>query len=360
MNPPVNIPVRYYARMTEALLAAGVDMAGVLHEAGIPPVLLLEEDGLFTMTQVDRLVTTAVMHSGRPELALDAGQTLRITSHSMVGFAMLTSPTVGEALRLLARYFRLLMPAFTMRHSRTDDGVEITFQPFVEMSTVCLVFHLESMVAATHVILNDLLQGQVPKYDLYLSIPRPAYATRYTMMREARCHFQWESAPGFRLLLPADCMRKVPAHADPAAFREAEERCRQLARSVIAKGKLGDWVTLMLREANDGIPTLIELARTLNISPRTLDRHLNAEGIGFRDLFLRVRHERARQLLAAGQLSVTQIAYELGYSETTNFTRAFRKIEGISPAGFREASQLTRHSPLTDPGENHDEIGWKP
>ena len=83
------------------------------------------------------------------------------------------------------------------------------------------------------------------------------------------------------------------------------------------------------------MPTLAELARLLNLSPRTLERHLAREGSGFLEMSKRIRHDKACVLLASGNLPVTQVAYQLGYKDVANFTRAFRRECGTTPSEYR-------------------------
>ena len=92
---------------------------------------------------------------------------------------------------------------------------------------------------------------------------------------------------------------------------------------------------MMLRESEDSRPTLEQLAGFMNISARTLARYLDAENTGFRDLSLQVRTERARRLLADGDLSVTQIAYRLGFTDVASFVRSFRARTGRTPGSLR-------------------------
>ena len=91
------------------------------------------------------------------------------------------------------------------------------------------------------------------------------------------------------------------------------------------------------------IESLEELARTLNLSARTLDRYLQKEGRQFRELAAEQRQRRAEAMLADNQLSITQIALELGYSDAANFTRAFRKISGVSPSQWRAHNSAPAH-----------------
>jgi len=76
-------------------------------------------------------------------------------------------------------------------------------------------------------------------------------------------------------------------------------------------------------------------AGRLGLGPRTLQRQLADQGLQFRDLVNQVRIERARELLAEQDLSVTQVAAELGYSAPAHFARAFRRETGTSPRHYR-------------------------
>jgi AraC-like DNA-binding protein len=125
------------------------------------------------------------------------------------------------------------------------------------------------------------------------------------------------------------------AMADPRAMQAAEQRCVALMRDARGSPRWSEWCRMMLRESEDARPTLDQLAGFVNISTRTLARYLDAEHTSFRDLSLQVRMESARQLLADGDLSVTQIAYRLGYSEAASFVRSFRAQTGRTPGSLR-------------------------
>ena len=94
---------------------------------------------------------------------------------------------------------------------------------------------------------------------------------------------------------------------------------------------------MMLREAEDCQPSLYDLAAFLNVSSRTLSRYLEAEGVSFRQLSLDIRMERARQMLTQEKVTVTQLAYRLGYSDVASFVRSFRRETGQTPTAYRQA-----------------------
>ena len=78
-----------------------------------------------------------------------------------------------------------------------------------------------------------------------------------------------------------------------------------------------------------------ETALRLELGVRTLQRRLDRLGLKFRDIANQARTERAKELLAERDLSITHIAAELGYSAPTHFARAFARQTGLSPRRFR-------------------------
>ncbi len=337
-QPEFEVPARYYARAAEVLMRQGVDIDRVLKAARISLERISHPDATLRLSQVETMLAEVAQLTGRTDLAIDVGKVLKLSSHSLVGYGMLTSPNADYALRLVSRFFRLVMPTFRMRYRANAQQAELLFQPTLTMSTLCFQFHVEAVAIAAHCEVRELLNGHVPDYDLYFSIPQPPHAARYREFPEARCHFGWESAPGLRMKFATDFSARPLAMSDPTSLKMAETRCASLVRSAVAGGTISDWVAMMLREAGDGMPTMVELAHTLNLSPRTLDRYLLREGVRFRELSGKIRHERACTMLKAGELNVSQIAFELGYTDAANFTRAFRREAGVSPSTYQGAS----------------------
>jgi len=339
------VPARYYARLCELLAQDGVNVAALLQAARIRPAVAKAPDAVLRLSQVEALLDEIFRLTQRRDQSHDLGRALKLSSHSIVGYGMLSSPTVGYAMTLAARYFRLIMPSFRMRFRVDAEHAEIDILPVLPMSTSCLLFHLEAIAVALHWEIRELLKNQMPRYELYLSIAPPPHRERYNELVEARCHFGWQSRPGLRMQFPAAVALRTPALADVGAVQMAEKRCNELIRSAIAQGKVGDWIRMMLREASDGWPSLNELAQTLNLSSRTLDRYLEKEGESFRKLSNRTRHEKALELLDDERLTVTHIAHELGYTDMSNFARSFRREAGVAPGDYRSHRARRGSSP---------------
>jgi AraC-like DNA-binding protein len=245
---------------------------------------------------------------------------------------MLNSANLDQALRFEAQYFRLVMPSFRMRYSSGPDFGEMLFTPLVAMSHLSLAFHLEAIGTAALREVADLTGDRRPPCRLDLSIPEPPHLRRYQReLRDVRVRFGADTTPSVRLRLLADPRALRLAMADDHARRLAEERCRILVHQTAKGGHFADWVAMTLREVAEGLPSLDEMAALLNISKRTLNRYLEREGTSFRELAGRIQHELACERLAGGGMSVTEVAYSLGFKDRSNFGRAFRVRAGYTP-----------------------------
>lgn len=86
---------------------------------------------------------------------------------------------------------------------------------------------------------------------------------------------------------------------------------------------------------SDGPPSIAEIAATLAMSPRTLQRRLAAQGCTFQDLVEKARHELSTRLLADTHYSLAEIAFLTGFSEQSAFSRAFKRWSGMTPGSYR-------------------------
>ncbi len=87
---------------------------------------------------------------------------------------------------------------------------------------------------------------------------------------------------------------------------------------------------------DDGHPTVDLAAEIAGTTVRTLQRRLGQHGLTYSDILARVRFDAAKHLLHDRELKVSDAAYALGYSDPAHFTRAFRRIAGVSPRRYRQ------------------------
>ena len=92
----------------------------------------------------------------------------------------------------------------------------------------------------------------------------------------------------------------------------------------------------IIERLHDGTPNQETIAQSLNVSLRSLQRKLNDEDTNFKTLLESTRRELALHYIRETHRSLGEITYLLGFSEPSNFTRAFKRWTGVSPIVYRE------------------------
>jgi len=163
---------------------------------------------------------------------------------------------------------------------------------------------------------------------------RPAYFDRFSdVAPEVRF-----SQPVTQLLFDAKYLDLPLTMSDPVS--------RQLAYSELERslGAIGEGthddvvprVRKLILRTEGGIRSLEDVASAMGVSPRTLKRRLAAARVTYSDLLEEERREMAFLLLRTPESSIDGVAERLGYSDSSNFRRAFQRWTGVSPAAYRK------------------------
>lgn len=334
--------------MVEHAQALGLDIAGELNRLGLQIESFTTVTRTVSLYEVDALIDAIVRISERDALGIDVGQRLRLGGHGMLGFGMAHCETLDQALRLKARFSHLVWPAFTLEYRRDRDEASFHFRPNAAMTPRVFRCIADMFAVSTYQHLTEILGEAPPPHDLLLWGERPAYARRFDILSRARIWFGCLSLPEVQFVLPGHILDVRLAGADRQAVRIAEHHCRKMESSSGPTGRWSDWVNLMLIESVGVQPSIERLADLLQVTPRTLNRHLADEGECFRNMSKRVRHDRACCWLATTDKPIAEIASQLGYGDIASFSHAFRAISGHSPRAFRVQSRpVARHGKIS-------------
>lgn len=335
---PKRVPVRYFSLLLGFLRAQGVNTARLLELTGIDPGRFERPDGMLLLSEAEAFVNASYRLSGRKDLGFEAGRLIKPNSHDLLGYGMLSCRDLDQMLRLASRHYHLITELFTMRYRRGAQRGEVVFSPTTAMSLEMLRFHMEAIAVSTcHHI--QLLSGPgLASCEIRLGMPVPRHHARYVAMSSADFRFDDRALPGVTMVIDASALDKALPLAAPQVVEQIEERLQALRRRPGPDARWGDYVAMLLREAKGQQVTLDEIARRMNISERTIDRHLKKEQLQFRDLSQQVRFERARELLVQRGTTVSRVAEQLGFTDAANFTRAFRRHSGETPSEFQRAA----------------------
>ncbi|MBU2872753.1 AraC family transcriptional regulator [Marinobacter salexigens] len=307
---------------------------------------LKANDSRVFVTDAMVMAERALKLAGKDGLSFMLARELRVTIHGTLGFAALTSPTFAGALDSVRRYLQLRAPFLSMSQSETGEHVLVKL--CTEFDVPSLSPFLAETVSATLVMLTEQLldrsdaekrgfaldHGKLPGVNVRLSGAEPAYYRQFADQLPVK--FQYDQ-PDEMLVFPKTLLDVRMRLADADASRLARDECEfELQKALKDQGDLAMAVRNMLRMMPGPLPSLEAMAERFCVSSRTLKRRLAERETSYREIVESVLKDRAIQLLRYTNQSVSEIAYELGYADLSNFSRAFKKWTGKSASEFRE------------------------
>jgi len=339
MNAPGktgNLPViraHYADILCQLAEEKGAGRAELLRAADIRPAMLGHPDNFITVDQFSALCRGALALSQDPALGLEYGKRLKFTTHGSLSQAAISCDNIGQALTVLIKYFRIRFVYMNLSFFTEEDDAVLQLDVVHGLDDLYR-FNVE-VVLASLMDVNLLLFGRrlLDGGSCRLNYPPPEHATAYESLFGHRIRFD---AGANQLRFRRQFLELPISLSNPVARRVAEAQCQEEMRSLEAATSMATRVARLLESVRDGrLPGIDEVAGQLGVSPRTLRRQLGSEGLKYQGILDDIRHQRARELLRRTSLGIDEIADRLGYSDPSNFGRAFRKWEGVSPSAWR-------------------------
>lgn len=329
------MPAYYVRHLADEIRGMGVDVKRWLELSGLTEKQLSDPALVIPHATFHKLFLNAAAMAREPALGLFVAERLIGSTHGIVGFAALNSGTLRKAVELLERYMPLRMPLVAVSHQSRGSALRVRVTEVYPLGELQRML-LEAAVLTTKNLLDSSSMGvcRVQRVTFPFAAPKYASLARQFFKCDVRYGDSWA---GF--VLPAKGIDIPLRLADPAAFQEAARICQQELDKLTANETTAARVRRLLLEKQTGFPSLQVTARHFHVTPRTLHRRLQEEGTSFRDLLEEVRQTLAVEHLRAGRFTIEEIAYTLGYSDTANFRRAFKRWESVSPAAYRGHQQ---------------------
>jgi len=306
---------------------AGFEVSAFLRDLRIAPTELDNPDVRVPEPTMQRAWAEVAATSSDEALGLHLAQHTEEGEFEVLDYAVSFSATVRDALDRVARFYRLASDAAAI-HVLRDGGAT----------------RVVRVVGGTHPQDQDaffaLLVERFRKINGRRIHPRE-------VSFEHSPHAQRELAAFFRCpvrfarahseLVFASSDLELPAHAaKPRLAALLDRYAEELLARLPATGSYADHVRGVVSQViQRGSPTLEAIARALHASPRTVQRRLSDAGTTHTGLVDEVRRHLAMRYIESPRLSVTEIAFLLGYEDEGSFRRAFKKWTGKSPTALR-------------------------
>lgn len=325
------LPGGYAREIVDLCARFDVPSARLLEGLDLPLGALTDPATRVELPEFTRLVRRAEALTREPGLAYYLGLHMRASWHGFLGFAAMTAGTVGEALELAERFGRTRVDAISLVARRDGPHVSISLEEHAPLGELREFFVTALFVGLA--LIGETLAGRPMEGRLEMTHAEPPYFRKFAAAVPRLSGVRFDQ-PANRAIVPVEMLSLRIVTADPTATELARQQCERELAALGEGAPVVGRVRALLRD--DLTITLPDAAKRTSMSPRTLKRRLAEQGTTYSEIIDDARRQRALHLVEDRRHTLDAIAGQLGYSDTANFTRAFKRWTGKTPGEARE------------------------
>jgi AraC-like DNA-binding protein len=312
----------------------GIDPAPIYEEAGVPLAPPESPQLRYPLVNVRKLWALGREASGDETIGLKTGLYAKSAQFYAFGYSWLASSTLLGAMQRLTRYYRLMSTASVeVSLAETEDSFALS-AVFPEESQSPPKEGIDCGMTALLMLCDIVAEKEIRPLRIELTCAATVHPDAYRDALRAPIHFNAEIGT---FHFDKDLLRERLPHGTPDVAR-ATDKIAENYIETLDPYKVASQVRRLLIDLLPSGNSGQELVSSrLNRSASTLHRQLQAEGMSYRDVLESTRRSLAEEYLRDGKHSQAQIAYLLGFSDQSNFSRAFKRWTLMSPSQFQQS-----------------------
>lgn len=269
----------------------------------------------------------------RPGFSVRVGQQMKMDDYGVLGLSWKTCSKAGEIFERCERYFRLLSNTYVFKVEKGKDLSKIhlfrdAHRRGVELSN-------EATFSATVVVLQSMTETAIRPVSISFKHDAPKNLESYEAAFKCPILF---NQPDYFMVYKTIDLETRTAKADVSINKFLLERVEEETKGIETSAiKLALDVEKLIQDAlPSGIPSIIQIGKHMGMSSRTLTRRLSDNGFTFRNLIKQTQEKTSKELLQKSSCTISEIAFQTGFSEQSAFSRAFKRWTGQSPIEYRQ------------------------
>lgn len=319
----------------------GCDIEDVLTEANLPSDILGNPEDFLPYKSYLRLLDVAARKTDCEHFGLEMSRELGAENMGVTGFVMMQAADVGAAWSSLMRFYHVHDTYGTVLVTESGDMACVRY----EIPRVGLAGERQSLDVAAGVSTNihRMLCGEAGEITtIHFPYPEPTDLSPYEFLN---CNNILFDQPGYAMFFPARVLHLQVRHSDPQ-MKIILDNYLELSSQHTTSRQVEKLIHSFL---STGDCTLPHISRILSLSVRTLQNRLAEEHTSFQLLLDKIRKELAVTYLSQGEMQFTQLAFLLGYSELSAFSRSFKRWYGTSPRNWQHLQRVPSYPPSFEP-----------
>jgi len=332
------IPTYSFPLMLNVAEELGIQRNAILDSTSLELAELEQEGTLISFLQALKFLRRLIKLSPQADIGLLIGSRYQISTYGVLGYAMMSCTTWLDALQLASHYHRAASSLVHIEVLPSDTPATVTLlaKPFYPDLHDIEPFTVEKVFASLVAVSRPLLQKPALPRALSVTWPKPAYADKYEEVFGCPVRFD---APDNRFEWDLDLLLQPLLQANKVSAEMGRKLCEDFISRHHREDSWSRRVSDLLISVPGTLPDMEQVASNLHLSSRTLRRNLRHENTTFQAISDALRHDMSKRYLQNSRLNLDEIAQLVGFTETTNFRRAFRRWEGQPPAKYRRQMQ---------------------
>lgn len=313
----------------------GAEPEITLRAAGLTSEQLQQPDLMISRAQSHDIWESVVNQTGNLNLGLEMGRQINPSILGVVGHLYQACPHLLEAMRCVERFNPLFGNSISINLLEEANRVGLRFtQPGIgSLQHMGARQSLDAWMSATRHTFRQIAARVPEPIQLQISCWHAERETDY------RRYFGTA-----RILLKAEtdiiwfertAVESPLITSDPELYQYFMKLAQQKLDELQGRDRIVNQLKeLLFKTFNNGFHGIEFIADAMHMTPRTLQRRLQAQGYTFSQILEESKQEMSMRLLRSRQYSISEVAYMLGFSEPGSFSRSFRKWTGITPRNF--------------------------
>jgi AraC-like DNA-binding protein len=314
----------------------GIDVANVMERVGLSEEYLMPSARV-PENNYERVLLQLILANKNNSFGVDIGQQIMPPLYGVLMSLALSSPSLGEALKYLARYQGLATGnCGEVEYSFEDKSYQLSIKMTHQNPVVRR--HISECVMTMFCSLLRLITARQDLSPDIIWLEHSPYSGSAHQHFESvvRCPVSW--ATGESKMILSEKMHHFPilGHGEEMlriAEKQAQDQLEKINSRLSVLEKI-QWHAVELMQSS--MPRRETVAKRLQISTRTLDRRLEEAETSWQEMLDELRLQRAIEYLSDKELTVARVAEKLGFSEVRAFQRKFKVWTGLTPTGYRK------------------------
>ena len=269
-------------------------------------------------------------------LMIKLGQRVDVTYFGSFGFALMSCSDFTEAIKLINRYQLLLGTGINFIVLSDSNNTKHTLRVSINILSNLQKKLVTELIISQSIYLLKIITNNKLKFKISFQYEGINNKELYESI--LKCDVEFNQLHN-EISIPIDISKEKLISANSAVHIIYEEQCERLLRDLNKIENFSAATRRILLQAGDDFPDIKEVAYKLHISESTLRRRLKEESSSYRKICDEVRDILAKKYLTTTNLTISDIAMLLNYSEAASFRRAFVRWNKLTPNDYRHSNR---------------------